>query len=360
MRETPMQLETVEFPVVDMAGFVAGSRSSAVYDQCRIGANVMLQYHIGIFRDPRFSSEGRNRFFRMMQRYFSQDREIIRRDVRRHPSKVLGVAMLGQEHARDHSAWAQRLPPQHRPYTTAEDRWRGDPKYRFHWRAIHPDVRRTMAGTPALAELLADQIVPVGFEDEWAEVMDDRSNSILTAIFDASRMVAIGLRLPEETFVDTMVNGTNVFGPTGCDVSLMEPYRVQAAVHYDFGQWTGHDAASHAGLIAWTKDGRPFRIVVPQGTYVIQAGKEAEILTGGAIRAGMHEVVTMPEAILQASVDMGAGRSTVRVAGPLFAQSGPGVVLSPRGRFDTPEARQAYPPTLSEVHQAAEIAANNL
>lgn len=356
MRSVPLRLETLELPIIPMAAFVGGERTSGVMDDCLLAADQMHTLGLGIFLDPRFDITERPHFFSMLQRYFAQDRETIARDVRNFPDRVVGVAMLFQEHARDHSARIAAMAEHHRPHTTEADRRRGDPKYRYHWRVAHPDVRQRMIGTPALEELLADQLVPDGFP-EWAKVMDQRGNALITTIFDATRMVALGLGLDEDTFVDTMTYGTNLFAPTGTDLANMDPGDVLAGFHYDFGQWTGHDSASHDGLIAWTRDGRPFKVRVPPGCVLIQCGKEAEILTGGYLVAGFHEVVAMPVAVEQARRDAAAGLSSFRVAGPLFAQSGKGVILSPRGRFATREALTAYPPILSERHQSDEIAA---
>lgn len=361
MHRVPLQLETLELPIVPMACFVNGERTSGVMRDCVLAADQMRTLGLGIFLDPRFNISGRARFFAMLQRYFGQDPSVITRDVRTFPDRVVGVAMMYQEHARNHSPQIAAMPEHYRPYTTEDDRRRGDPKYRYHWRAIHPTVRAQLNSTPEFTSLLEDQLVPDGFS-EWAEVMDQRSNALITTIFDATRMVAMGLELDAETFVDTMTCGTNLFAPTGSDLSAVNPGDVLAAYHYDFGQWTGHDSASHDGLIAWTRDGRPFKVRVPPGCVLIQCGKEAEILTGGYLTAGFHEVVAMPTAVEKARGDVTTGTSPIRVAGPLFAQSGKGVVLSPRGRFATPEALAAYPPILSEQHQSDEIAAmwNNL
>jgi isopenicillin N synthase-like dioxygenase len=352
--------DKIELPVINLRDLVEGRRNSGVISQAEQAAHEMHRRGLVVVYDPRFSIEGRSDFFAMLQAYYAQDPEVIARDVRRYPDRVVGVAMMHTEKGRNHSARIADYPEHHRPYTTADDCERGDPKYRWHHRAIHPNVRAELAGTPALQAMLDDQLVPVGFEDRWRRIMDQRSTLLIQTIFDASRLVAIGLGLPEDVFVETMQHGTNLFAPTGSDLSTFQPDDVMASFHYDFGQWTGHDSASHGGLIAWTRDGKPIRVEVPHGCVLIQAGKEAEILTGGYIQAGFHEVIATDEAIAQARTDKAEGRSPIRIAGPLFAQSGPGVVLSPRGRFATDERLGAYPPILSERHQADEIAANNL
>lgn len=54
---------------------------------------------------------------------------------------------------------------------------------------------------------------------------------------------------------------------------------------------TIHGRSRYPGLYAWTRNGEKFRVNVPEGCMLIQAGKELEYLTGGHIKAGFHEVV---------------------------------------------------------------------
>lgn len=44
------------------------------------------------------------------------------------------------------------------------------------------------------------------------------------------------------------------------------------------------------GLHVWLADGRRLPVAVPPGCLLCQAGKQLEWLTGGHVKAGMHEV----------------------------------------------------------------------
>lgn len=51
------------------------------------------------------------------------------------------------------------------------------------------------------------------------------------------------------------------------------------------------------GLYIWLRNGKKYKVVVPDGCLLLQAGKQLEWLTGGHITAGFHEVVIAPETI---------------------------------------------------------------
>lgn len=44
------------------------------------------------------------------------------------------------------------------------------------------------------------------------------------------------------------------------------------------------------GLHVWLADGRRLPVAIPPGCLLCQAGKQLEWLTGGRVKAGMHEV----------------------------------------------------------------------
>jgi hypothetical protein len=60
--------------------------------------------------------------------------------------------------------------------------------------------------------------------------------------------------------------------------------------HYDLNFLTIHGRSRFPGLSVWLADGRRARVAIPPGCLLVQAGKQMEWLTGGAVAAGMHEV----------------------------------------------------------------------
>lgn len=53
---------------------------------------------------------------------------------------------------------------------------------------------------------------------------------------------------------------------------------------------TIHGRSRYPGLYAWLADGRRIPVRIPEGCLLLQAGKQMEWLTGGAVKAGFHEV----------------------------------------------------------------------
>ena len=94
----------------------------------------------------------------------------------------------------------------------------------------------------------------------------------------------------------------------------------------------------------WTKDGTKLRVAVPEGCLLVQAGMQMERLTGGAVHAGMHEVIVLPETVQAAKKQKAAGRPQWRVSSTLFAHVASANELRPLGSFATEESLQQYPP----------------
>lgn len=63
-----------------------------------------------------------------------------------------------------------------------------------------------------------------------------------------------------------------------------------AGYHYDLNFLTIHGKSRFPGLFVWLRDGKRVAVKIPAGCLFIQAGKQLEWLTGGYVKAGMHEV----------------------------------------------------------------------
>lgn len=62
-----------------------------------------------------------------------------------------------------------------------------------------------------------------------------------------------------------------------------------AGWHYDLNFLSAHGKSRFPGLAVWLQDGRRLPVSIPDGCLLLQAGKQLEWLTGGHVRAGMHE-----------------------------------------------------------------------
>lgn len=106
----------------------------------------------------------------------------------------------------------------------------------------------------------------------------------------------------------------------------------------------------------WTKQGQRLPVKVPEGYLLLQAGKQLEHLTGGAIKAGFHEVVcdeNTQKAIQEAKAK---GKKHIwRVSSTLFSHVQPDVELVPLLSSCNEDSKQIYEPILAGKHVLNEL-----
>ncbi len=108
------------------------------------------------------------------------------------------------------------------------------------------------------------------------------------------------------------------------------------------------------GLYVWLRDGTRVLVRVPDGCLLIQAGKQMEWLTGGAVTAGFHEVVVTPETLQAIEKAQAEHRSLWRVSSTLFSHIASDKELRPLAHFgNNQDAVKNYPPILAG-HQVEE------
>ena len=96
---------------------------------------------------------------------------------------------------------------------------------------------------------------------------------------------------------------------------------------------TIHGKSRFPGLSVWLRTGEKIPVAVPDGCLLLQAGIQLEMLTGGHIAAGFHEVVynEATEAAYQKALK--EKRSTWRISSTLFSHIRPDVLLGPLEPF---------------------------
>lgn len=195
--------------------------------------------------------------------------------------------------------------------------------------------------------LNAPQVVPPEIP-EWSEVMDMWGNKMLDATFALSQMSAVGFDLPEDTFTSRMMGGPHLLAPTGSDFNKYgDEGRVLAGVHYDLNFITIHGKSRFPGLYVWTRTGKKMSVKIPDGCLLVQAGKQFEILMGGHVQAGFHEVVVSPATCQVIESKKASGESLWRVSSTLFSHIMSDNALEPLGQYATEEAVAAYPRVLA-------------
>jgi isopenicillin N synthase-like dioxygenase len=210
------------------------------------------------------------------------------------------------------------------------------------WRFFHRIGERPDPSETEFAELNLDAVVPSGFP-QWTEVMDMWGNKMLEAVTVAARMAAIGLGLDESEFVQRMRKAPHLLAPTGSDLEKHhELSTVFAGYHYDLNFLTIHGKSRFPGLFIWLRDGRKVAVKVPDDCLLVQAGVQLEHLTGGYVKAGMHEVVCTPATVKAMEDAKAAGRSCWRVSSTVFGHLASDGVLEPLGKYATEETKAKY------------------
>jgi isopenicillin N synthase-like dioxygenase len=333
-----MSSDTLELPVVSFAAFNAKDTDPAAYAaECKKAAEAFRVYGAVAVRDPRVEFADNETFLTMMERYFGYSDGA--RDARPEFHYQVGVTPNNVERARDHCHRLGSLGPDDQPLSPCPPEY--DPKWRFFWR-IGPKPVSTKF--PALN---AEQVIPPEIP-EWTEVMNMWGNKMLAATHTLSTMSAIGFDLPEDAFTSRMEGGPHLLAPTGSDFSKYgELGRVLAGYHYDLNFMTIHGKSRFPGLYIWTRAGKKMTVKVPDGCLLVQAGKQFEMLMGGHVQAGFHEVVVSPATRAVIEAKEASGESLWRVSSTLFSHIMSDQTLEPLGQYATAEALAQYPPVLT-------------
>ena len=337
---------------VDMSVFI--ERQVDVH-ACRAVAQSLREYGAVLVRDPRVDEDDSTKFLNMMERYFSQPREVKMKDARPQFFYQVGVTPDFVERPRDNSTIAHELDTAERPASNPSAR-RKDPKWRFFWRCGERPK------TTDFPELNALQVVPAAFKDEWASTMNGWGGRLINTILMFSDMLALGLGLPQTSIRDKLELGPHLLAPTGSDLNVLADSvgTTLAGYHYDLNILTIHGKSRYPGLYIWTRTGKRIPVVVPEGYLLIQSGIQLEYLTAGDIRRGMHEVVVSKETSEAAREARSAGGSLWRVSSTLFAHVRSDASLAPLGFYGKNADPTLYPSVQAGVQVANELKAIEL
>src|SRR5690606_10224784 len=157
---------------------------------------------------------------------------------------------------------------------------------RFFWRMGEQPP------TTKFPALNAPPVIPKNFSN-WEQVMNTWGTKMLDSVSSVAQMLSLGLDLEINTFTNMMKYAPHLLAPTGTDLSKYGALgTVIAGFHYDLSFLTIHGKSRFPGLYIWLRTGEKMLVRVPDGCLLIQGGKQLEILTGGYIAAGDHEVVS--------------------------------------------------------------------
>jgi isopenicillin N synthase-like dioxygenase len=332
--------------IVDITEFLKDKNSQKSIEECKRLATTLKNTSCVIIKDPRVSEDDNNTFLSMMEKYYSQPLEQKMRDVHPELSYQLGATPEFIEVPRDHTEVIKKLTSENAAHIPKG----ADPKWRYFWRIGERPL------STKFPELNAPEVIPQNFP-HWKEVMNKWGNLMLQSITTVAEMTAIGLDLPFNTFVDYLKFGPHLLAPTGSDLSRFNKIgQIFAGFHYDLNFLTIHGKSRFPGLFIWLRDGTKTPVKVPDGCLLIQAGKQIEWLTGGAITAGYHEVVVVPETLQAVERAKKEQRSLWRVSSTLFSHVNSDKELKPVvPSFSNPENLKNYPPTLAGIQVQEEL-----
>lgn len=286
---------SMDLPIVDVDVFRNNPHHSPeVLAECKKAADALITYGALILHDSRVSEDDNTTFLDLLEDYFAQPEEDLKKDERPELGYQIGVTLENTEKPKcavDEPCLQviERLAPSERPLDIGAHE--PDPKCRFFWRMVEkPPYKTEFPG------LNAANIVPdaAQIHDRWEPVMDAWGTTLKNAVSDIAGMAAVGLGLPAEAFVEATKYGPHLLAPTASNLKKYgRKDSILAGFHTDLNFLTIHGRSRYPGLHIWARNtGKKIPVSMPPGKHLlVQAGKQLEHLTGGLIKAGFHEVV---------------------------------------------------------------------
>ncbi|KAG7452315.1 Clavaminate synthase-like protein [Guyanagaster necrorhizus] len=292
----------MDLPIIDLDLFLSQSRDTeVVVEECKKVANALIVHGALLLRDSRVSEEDNITFLDLLEDYFAQSEDILKKDERPELSYQVGVTLELTEKPKcavDTSCLRviERLERSQRPVDISAHN--SDPKCRFFWKmGVTPPPYQTQF--PCLN---APNVVPQAehIKERWLPTMEKWGMSMKRAVENLADMASIGLGLRAETFREAGRYGPHILAPTASDlVKYGEQNTILAGFHTDLNFLTIHGRSRYPGLHIWARNtGRRIAVQIPEGNYLlVQAGKQLEHISGGLIKAGYHEVVVNDKTI---------------------------------------------------------------
>jgi isopenicillin N synthase-like dioxygenase len=285
----------MDLPIIDLDLFLTKPHDLLeVKAECQKAAKALITYGALILHDSRVSESDNTNFLDLLEDYFAQPEEDLKRDERPELSYQIGITLENTEKPKcavDEPCLRviERLAPDQRPLDiTAHN---PDPKCRFFWKMVEkPPYETKFPG------LNAPNIVPDAphIRSRWEGTMNQWGTSMKNAVEGLTEMLAHGLQLPTDTFRSAGRYGPHLLAPTASDlVKHGAKDTILAGFHTDLNFLTIHGRSRYPGLHIWARNtGRRIPVKIPPGNHLlVQAGKQLEHITGGLIKAGFHEVV---------------------------------------------------------------------
>jgi len=340
---------TLDLPVVNTHDFQNNLA------ECKKAVECFQKYGVMVVRDPRVKDSSNSEFIDLMETYFHRESQKFYKgekldDIRPENGCNIGIVPEGYERARNHRQTIETTFSTDRPTTTQP------PPLDKKWRFMYRVTEDSMAGEGILGENVIPKDIP-----QFTSVMHNWGGHMRDSIFSVAEMLARGYELRPDYFTKKMEGASQFLGPTGGDLEKYnEVGDIMAGFHYDLSFITIHGKSRFPGLFIWLRDGQKVQVKVPEGCLLLQAAKQLEILTGGQILAGFHEVIVTEDTLKAAEKAKKEGRSLWRVSSTMFSSVKYDEILEPCDIFATPDALLKYPAVRAYDQVSAELKAIGL
>ena len=177
-----VQENSMDLPIIDLDVFRNQSRESPeVQDECAKAAKALITYGALILHDSRVSEEDNDTFLDLLEDYFAQPEDDLKKDERPELSYQIGVTLENTEKPKcavDEPCLhiIERLEPSERPLDISAHS--PDPKCRFFWKMVEkPPYATKFPG------LNAANIVPDAphIKERWSPTMNQWGTSMKNA-----------------------------------------------------------------------------------------------------------------------------------------------------------------------------------
>ncbi|CDZ97746.1 Isopenicillin N synthase-like [Phaffia rhodozyma] len=285
------ETDTAVLPRIDLDLFRADPTSPAALAECEKAALALQTFGALVLSTSTVSDDSNTEFLDLFEDYFAQPDELLKKDERPQYGFQVGTTLSNTEKPKCHSndecqSVISNLDPAERPLDLTASF--ADPKCRFFYRMAQIPPYQSKFSTAAMLN-----VVPQGFEDIWIDKCEAYGSLLKSAVEGLAEMSAIGFGLDKSIFLDAGKYGPHLLAPTATDlVKYGQLGAIFAGFHTDLNFLTIHGPSRYPGLHIWARNtGKRIVAKVPKGCLLVQAGKQLEIVTGGLVRAGFHEVI---------------------------------------------------------------------
>jgi len=171
----------MDLPIIDLDVFLASRDSPAAQEEAVKAARALITYGALVLHDSRVAESDNIAFLDLLEDYFAQPEEVLRKDERPELSYQIGVTLENTEKPKcavDEPCLdvIRRLAPEERPLDISGHA--PDPKCRFFWRMSEPAPYETK-----FPGLNAKNIVPAAdsIRERWTTIMTKWGESMKSA-----------------------------------------------------------------------------------------------------------------------------------------------------------------------------------